>query len=267
MKTPPDSQGLGFSGDGGSLGRVIGDVGSLGRASGGDPEGQRRCRPEAGDRRWRSTRIERRRRSQGRRASGDDAPKADERRRHPRPSGNGGCARRDRHRRRRWPRGVWVAPAVARGMVVSSDGDHTRHGWLWRSSTTNSSDPVASAASFDLAASRSSSGDELSDPCLCHRWLCFMPATYTIYAFQWWFLRRWIRFFVAIKLSLIPTGMLVEPISDFFINYATVCLYFMWLCIRIYAMREPCHLIFLQATLSMHSSDDFYDDEYDFLLQ
>jgi hypothetical protein len=40
IKTPPRRQGLGFSGGGGSLGR----------ASAGDPGGQQRCRPEAGDR-------------------------------------------------------------------------------------------------------------------------------------------------------------------------------------------------------------------------
>jgi hypothetical protein len=50
-------------------------------------------------------------------------------------------------------------------------------------------DLMASEVSFDLAALGSSSSDKLSDPCLCHRWLCFMPATYTIYAFLWWFLR------------------------------------------------------------------------------
>jgi hypothetical protein len=60
----------------------------------------------------------------------------------------GGRARRGRLWR--WPpREAWVA--------------------VWRPSTTNSSDPVASTMSFDLAASRSSSGDELSDLCLCHR--------------------------------------------------------------------------------------------------
>ena len=48
IKTPPHRQGLGFSGGG-----------SLGRASGGDPRGQQWCRPEAGDRRWRSTRNKR----------------------------------------------------------------------------------------------------------------------------------------------------------------------------------------------------------------
>jgi hypothetical protein len=63
---------------------------------------------------------------------------------HPTPGGNGGCARRDRRRqRRRWPRGTWAAPAIARGAVVSSDGGHVRRGWLSRPSTTNSSDPVA----------------------------------------------------------------------------------------------------------------------------
>jgi hypothetical protein len=86
-----------------------------------------------------------------------------------RPGGNDGCARRGRRRQRqRWPRGARVALVVARGAVVSGDGGHTRRGWPWRPSTTNSSDPTASATSFDLAASESSSGDELSDPCLCH---------------------------------------------------------------------------------------------------
>jgi hypothetical protein len=61
-----------------------------------------------------------------------------------------------------------VAAAVA-GAVVSGDGGHMRYGWLLRPSTIKSSDLVASAASFDLAASGSSSGEELSDPCLCHR--------------------------------------------------------------------------------------------------
>jgi hypothetical protein len=125
---------------------------------------------------------------------------------HPRPGGNDGCARRGRRRQRRWPRDTRVALAVARGAVVSGDGGHARRGWLWRPSTTNSSDLVALASSFDIAASGSSSSNELSDLCLCHRWLCFMPATYTIYAFQWWFLRRWIRYYFAIKLSLIPAG-------------------------------------------------------------
>jgi hypothetical protein len=55
IKTPPRRQGLGFSGGGG---------GSLGRASGGDPGGQQRRHLEAGDRRWRSTRNERQRRSE-----------------------------------------------------------------------------------------------------------------------------------------------------------------------------------------------------------
>jgi hypothetical protein len=54
IKTPPRRQGLGFGGGGGSLGR----------ASGGDPGGQQRCRLEAGDRRRRSTRNERQRRSE-----------------------------------------------------------------------------------------------------------------------------------------------------------------------------------------------------------
>jgi hypothetical protein len=71
IKTLPRRQGLGFSGGGGSLGRASAD----------DPGGQQRCRPEAGDRRRRSTRNERQRRSRGRRASGDGVLEADGRRR------------------------------------------------------------------------------------------------------------------------------------------------------------------------------------------
>jgi hypothetical protein len=67
IKTPSRRQGLGFSGGGGSLGR----------ASAGDPGGQQRCRPEAGDRQRRSTRNERQRRSRGRRASGNGVLEAD----------------------------------------------------------------------------------------------------------------------------------------------------------------------------------------------
>jgi CheY-like chemotaxis protein len=67
IKTPPRRQGLGFSGGGGSLER----------ASAGDPGGQQRCRPEAGDQRWRSTKNERQRRSRGGRASGDGVLEAD----------------------------------------------------------------------------------------------------------------------------------------------------------------------------------------------
>jgi hypothetical protein len=70
QKTPPRRQGLGFSGDGCSLGR----------ASAGDPGGQQRCRPEAGDRRRRSTRNERQRHSRGGRASSDGVLEADGRR-------------------------------------------------------------------------------------------------------------------------------------------------------------------------------------------
>jgi CheY-like chemotaxis protein len=70
IKTPPHRQGLGFSGGGGSLGR----------ASAGDPGGQQRCRPEAGDQRRRCTRNERQRRSRGGRASGDGVLEADGRR-------------------------------------------------------------------------------------------------------------------------------------------------------------------------------------------
>jgi hypothetical protein len=146
---------------------------------------------------------------------------------HPRPGGNSGCMRRGRHRQRwRWPRGTRVISTVARGAVVSGDVSHARRGRLCRPSTTNSSDPVAWAASFDLAASGSSSGDELSDPCLCHRWLYFMPATYTIYAFQWWFLHRWIRFYVAIKLSLISAGVVSwTDIRYLLIMVHGVCIY------------------------------------------
>jgi two-component response regulator ARR-A family len=70
IKTPPRREGLCFSGGGGSVGR----------ASDGDRGGQQQCRPEAGDRRRRSTRNERQRRSQGGRASGDGALEADGRR-------------------------------------------------------------------------------------------------------------------------------------------------------------------------------------------
>jgi hypothetical protein len=54
IKTPPRRQGLGFSGGGSSLGC----------ASGGDPGGQQRCHLEVGDRRRRSTRNDRQRRSE-----------------------------------------------------------------------------------------------------------------------------------------------------------------------------------------------------------
>jgi hypothetical protein len=47
---------------------------------------------------------------------------------HPRPGGNDGCVRRGR--RRQWPRGMWVDPAIARGRVISGDGVHARRGWL-----------------------------------------------------------------------------------------------------------------------------------------
>jgi hypothetical protein len=70
LKTPPRRQGLGFSGGGVSLGCASAD----------DPRGQQRCRPEAGDRRWRSTRNERQRRSRGERASSDGVLEADGRR-------------------------------------------------------------------------------------------------------------------------------------------------------------------------------------------
>jgi hypothetical protein len=48
--------------------------------------------------------------------------------------------------------------------TISSDAMHLGH-----PTTTTTFDPIASKASFDLAASGSSSGDELSDPCLYHR--------------------------------------------------------------------------------------------------
>jgi hypothetical protein len=93
-KNPPRRQGLGFSS--------------------GDPGGQRRCCPEAGDRRRRSTRNERWRCSRGGRASGDSAPEANE-------------------RRQRTP-GL-VATTVARGAVGigSGDGGHEGRGSLGRS--------------------------------------------------------------------------------------------------------------------------------------
>jgi hypothetical protein len=119
-----------------------------------------------------------------------------------------------------------VAPAVARGAVVSGDGGHTRRGLLWRPLMINSSDLVASAASFDLAASKSSSGDELSGPCLCHRWLCFMPITYTIYSFQWWFLWRWIQSYVCHKtVPCSPRVVSWIDISFLSIMLHGVCIY------------------------------------------
>jgi hypothetical protein len=134
---------------------------------------------------------------------------------HRSPDGNDGCVRRGRlWQQRWWPQETRVAPAIAQGAIVSSDGGHTRRGWLWRPSMTNSS---------DLAASGLSSGDELSDPCLCHRWLCFISATYTIYAFQWWFLRWWIQFYVCHK--TIPNFRGGWTDNRFFINYATRCMY------------------------------------------
>ena len=95
IKTPPRRQGLGFSGGGGSLRR----------ASGGDPGGQRRCHPEAGDRR---------RRYRGMRASGDGAPEADGRRRHTLGP---------------------MATAVVQG-AVGVDSGHEVRGSLWRSRET-----------------------------------------------------------------------------------------------------------------------------------
>jgi hypothetical protein len=41
-----------------------------------------------------------------------------------------------------------VAPAVARGAVVSRDGNHVRRGWLRCPSMINPSDPMASATSY-----------------------------------------------------------------------------------------------------------------------
>jgi hypothetical protein len=115
---------------------------------------------------------------------------------HPRPGGDDGCARHGRLRQWRWwPRETRVTPVVARGAVVSGDGGHARHGWLWHPSVTNSSDSVASTTTFDLATSGLSSFDELFDPCLWHRWLYCMPSIYTIYAFRWWFL-QWLIWFL-----------------------------------------------------------------------
>jgi hypothetical protein len=71
--------------------------------------------------------------------------------------------------------------AVARGAIVSGDGGHTKCGWLWCPSTTNSSDLVASAVSFDLVASGSSSGDGLSNPCLCLLFTLFMHCSDDLY--------------------------------------------------------------------------------------
>jgi hypothetical protein len=84
--------------------------------------------------------------------------------------------------------------------------------------------------------------------CLCHRWLCFMRATYTIYVFQWWFLRRWIQFYVTIKLSLIPVGAVSWIDIRFFYQLCYTVYVLMRLFIWIYALREPCHPIFLHAS-------------------
>jgi hypothetical protein len=74
---------------------------------------------------------------------------------------------------------VSTAAAVA-PRYAGRYGGRVRRGRLWRwrpreawvalaSIDDQSYDRVTSAASFDLAASGSSSSDELSDPCLCHR--------------------------------------------------------------------------------------------------
>jgi hypothetical protein len=73
-------------------------------------------------------------------------------------------------------------------MTTISDLTHLRH-----PSPTTTSNLVASKASSNPGASRSFSGDDLPDLCLCFPWLCFMSTTYTIYAFYWEFLWRGIR--------------------------------------------------------------------------
>lgn len=89
---------------------------------------------------------------------------------HPGSGGNCGWARHGRLRQWWWwPQETRVTPAVARGAIIYSDDSHVRRGWLWHDSMTNSSDQVASVASFDIVASGSSSVDKLSHPCLCHR--------------------------------------------------------------------------------------------------
>jgi hypothetical protein len=145
---------------------------------------------------------------------------------HPRPGENDGYVRRGRRRqRRRWPRGTRVAPAVARSAVVSGDGGHARRGWLWRSSTANSSDPVASTASFDLVASGSS---------LQRRTIrsMFMPSMIKFYVCYLHYLCIPMMIFTMMNTILcchktVPRyrGVLVEPILGFFINYATRCMY------------------------------------------
>jgi hypothetical protein len=49
---------------------------------------------------------------------------------------------------------------------------------------TTTFDPMASEASFDLAASGSSSDDELSDPCLCQSlimfYVCYLHCLYVL---------------------------------------------------------------------------------------
>jgi hypothetical protein len=85
--------------------------------------------------------------------SNDDAPRRAGKRRRcsrsrrataadPKPGGDGHCTRHGMLRQRRCrPWETQVAPAIVRGVVVSVDGGHTRHGWLHRPSMTNYSDP------------------------------------------------------------------------------------------------------------------------------
>jgi hypothetical protein len=101
IKTPLGRQGLGFSAGGSSLEWASGGGGYLGRANDGDPGVQRRWRPESGDRRRRSPRIERRWHSWNGQATAA----------HPRPGGDGGCARRGRLRQRWW--WPWRSAAAA----------------------------------------------------------------------------------------------------------------------------------------------------------
>jgi hypothetical protein len=96
---------------------------------------------------------------------------------------------------------------------------------------------------FDLAASGSSSGNKLFDPCLCiDDYVLFLLFTLFMHSSDDFYDDEY-DFTFAIKLSLIPTGLLVELILGFLsIMLHGVCIY--GTCIRIYALRESCHHIF-----------------------
>jgi hypothetical protein len=89
------------------------------------------------------------------------------------------CPRHERWRQLRPPEARSVVSTIFRGASGDGGGDRP---WclmkitissdvtnLERPPATTTFDPMPSKTSFDLAASRSYSSDELSDPCLCHR--------------------------------------------------------------------------------------------------